>query len=1116
MSSHAEREVEWFDRIRASPCVDRIVALCRGTPTKASIALVGAAGSSISVLVAALASRIDAPILFVTAHRDDADDAAAEIGGRRVGGVPISCSLFPALESSFAGQEVAEQFGERVAVLRMLDTGASPRVIVAPVTALMQGVPAAADMHSVVRRIRVGERVQREALLEWLVQSGYERMATIETPGSFAVRGGILDIFPVGAMVPIRIDTFGEEIEGIFEVDLATQATDRKIDSVDLVRAGGLFDPAHVEPIAGRLDPRTILVLCETVEIAEQSRGYQDRLSDGRGVVPWPDTLRQLHAVCARTVEAGVLVQAATPNLLVPVPVATVEPFPERLTSAIESLLQLSLTHSTVVLCETAGDESRARELVESQWKETPSARTRAGCSTAPLRIEQGHLHRGFHWDSNGPSPIAVVPWHEVLNRFGVRRRSVAAPVVGAQRARDAFLFFEPGDYVVHRDHGIAKYHGLKQLPDRDRTSASDEEYLTLEYHGGALLHVPASKVSLVQRYVGAGAAKPALSALGGRRWKKQKDDVAEAVRDLAGELIRVQAVRESTQGIAHPPDTQWQSEFEGEFPFVETEDQVASIAATKRDMERPRPMDRLICGDVGFGKTEIALRAAFKCVDSGRQVALLVPTTVLAEQHERTFRARLRAYPFVVEGVSRFKSDKEVRDILDRLARGEVDIVIGTHRLLSADVRFRDLGLVVIDEEQRFGVEHKQRFFEFRLTADVLTLSATPIPRTLHMAMLGLRDISSLTTPPPDRRAIMTEVIPWNRERLAGAIKRELAREGQIFWVHNRVHDIQSAADEVRKLAPDARLVVGHGQMADGELEQVMRTFMRREADILVSTTIIESGIDIATANTMIIDDAHRFGLSELHQLRGRVGRSNHRAYCYLLLPEDRPVAPEAMKRLRALEDYSMLGAGFRIAVRDLELRGAGNLLGAEQSGHIAAVGYELYCKLLDQSVQALRSQPQIVPIDTIVDIGLLGSVPKAYVPSDRRRLETYRRLSDAASPEELSKVIKDIVSAYGDAPSVTVSLFLLCEIRLLCTLLGIRGLSRRESDIIFRCEDPNSIHKLLRGASGSVRTVGEKDAQGVTEVFWRPGTELNASATLAKEVLRRLSRVQSLPPRL
>ncbi len=1087
-------DMDWFQRICTSKALDRVTQLLHDRSDRLPLALRGSAGSSSTVVAGAIAVRVGAPIVFVTAHRDEAEEAVAELTS-----LGVSCAHFPALESSFAGQEVAEQLCERVRVLRQLDSHAPPAVLVAPVTALMQGVPAAAEMGSVILTISQGAQLSREALLNWLAQAGYERMSSAEAPGSFAVRGGILDIFPVGAIAPVRVDALGDEIERIFEIDLSTQASDRQIESVDLIRAGGLFDAARVEPIASRLDAKAILIISEGAEISEQARGYQDRLSDGQGVVPWPDTLRELHARCARTIELSGSVQIADESRGVQLPVAALGGFSEALPTAMDELAQLAASHSTTVVCETAGDLSRAGELI-------PASATAAG-----LIIEARHLHRGFVWTEQAPASLAIVPWHEVLNRFGARRRVIATTHVGAGRSRDAFLFFEPGDYVVHRDHGIAKYHGLTQLAQRDRPSASDEEYLTLEYHGGALLHVPASKVSLVQRYVGAGSIRPALSALGGRRWKKQKEDVEEAVRDLAGELIRVQAVRESTAGIAYPIDSKWQGEFEAEFPFVETDDQVTAIAAAKRDMQKSRPMDRLVCGDVGFGKTEIALRAAFKAVDGGRQVAMLVPTTVLAEQHERTFRDRLRAYPFVVEGVSRFKSDGEVREVLDRLAKGSVDIIIGTHRLLSKDVRFHDLGLVVIDEEQRFGVEHKQRLFEFRLTADVLTLSATPIPRTLHMAMLGLRDISSLTTPPPDRRAIVTEVMPFNAERLAGAIRRELAREGQVFWVHNRVHDIESAADVVRKLAPDARIVIGHGQMGDGELEQVMRTFMRREADILVSTTIIESGIDIATANTMVIDDAHRFGLSELHQLRGRVGRSSHRAYCYLLLPQDRAVAPDAMKRLRAIEDYSMLGAGFRIAVRDLEIRGAGNLLGSEQSGHIAAVGYELYCKMLDQSVREMRCEPQVVPLDTLVDIGLVGSIPKSFVVSDRRRLEAYRRVADASTAADLALAFREIETAYGQPPQMSSDFFLLTEIRLLCTLLSIRSLLRRESDVIFRTHDAPSVHSILRGTKGTVRTVGVADAQGLIDVYWRPTPELQPVAPLAKDVVARLRRAHA-----
>lgn len=1081
--------MEWFDAIRNSHCLESIVDKVEQLPSKASLTLTPSAGSSSTMIAGALARRLGKPLLLVVGHRDEADEAHAELSA-----LGIDAQIFPALESTVDGAEEREQFAQRIRVLRLLDSAAPPEVVIAQVTSLMQGVPAMADMSSVAMTITKGQTIARDALTKWLVHAGYERMATAESPGSFAIRGGITDIFPAGTITPLRLDSFGDQIERIFEVDLRTQATDREIQSADIVRAGDLFDHERVTSVAKRLSSSTILFLSEPSEIHEQARGYQDRLIDARGITPWKDAVKELHLHCARTIEAGVMVQSASSSSFVELPVKVLDAFPEALPAALDALSQLAQHGRVHILCSTPGELARAKELLAAQH------------GAQNINASELHLHRGFCWEGTQ----WIVPWHEVLNRFGARRSAPSPSAAADSKARDAFLFFEPGDFVVHRDHGIAKYHGLCQLPaEQTKAGSTDEEYLTLEFQGNSILHVPASKVSLVQRYVGAGSMRPTTSTLGGRRWKKQKEEVEDAVKDLAGEMMRVQAVRESTPGIAYPADSQWQLKFEAEFPFQETPDQLASITSTKRDMQKPRPMDRLICGDVGFGKTEVAIRAAFKAVDSGKQVAILVPTTVLAEQHERTFRERMRAYPIVVESVSRFKGEKEVREVLDQLAIGKVDVIIGTHRLLSADVRFHELGMVIIDEEQRFGVEHKQRLLGFRMTADVLTLSATPIPRTLHMAMLGLRDISSLTTPPPDRRAIVTEVMPWSPDRLGAAIRRELAREGQVFWVHNRVHDIDEAADAVRRLAPDARIAIGHGQMGEGELEQVMRTFMRREADILVSTTIIESGIDIPTANTMIIDDAHRFGLSELHQLRGRVGRSSHRAYCYLLLPTGKPVAADGMKRLRALEDYSMLGAGFRIAVRDLEIRGAGNLLGSEQSGHIAAVGYEMYCQMLDRTVRELRMEPQLTPIDTLIDIGLSGAISRAYIPSDRRRLEAYRRLADAIDVNALDRVVSDLRGAYGDLPHATVQLVDLTRLRLLATLMGIRSIMRRDADVIFHSPDPDAIHRMFRGDRGSVRTVGVVDPSGMIDVYWRPVAKQQTVGAISAELLKRMGRV-------
>jgi transcription-repair coupling factor (superfamily II helicase) len=545
---------------------------------------------------------------------------------------------------------------------------------------------------------------------------------------------------------------------------------------------------------------------------------------------------------------------------------------------------------------------------------------------------------------------------------------------------------------------------------------------------------------------------------------------------DMAAEMLQIQAAREAQPGVPFPADTQWQKEFEAEFPYEPTEDQVVAADEIKKDMTKPRPMDRLLCGDVGYGKTELAMRAAFKAAEFGKQVAVLVPTTVLAEQHERSFRERMVNYPFHVESISRFKGGKEQKETIRRTAAGEVDILIGTHRLLSNDVKFSDLGLVVIDEEQRFGVTHKERLKQMRRTVDVLTMSATPIPRTLHMSMLGLRDISSLTTAPQDRRSIVTEVIAYDKQRIQQAIVRELNREGQIYFVHNRVYNIAEVADEILKLVPDARIIIGHGQMAEGELEDVMMKFIRHEADILVCTTIIESGLDIPNANTIFINQADRFGLSELHQLRGRVGRYKNRAYCYLLLPSDRPVTPVAAKRLKAIEEYSHLGAGFKIAMRDLEIRGAGNILGPEQSGHIATVGYEMYCQLLEEATRQLKNEPKPTKPEAHVDIGVSALVPKQWIAADRQRMDVYRRLSRCTSLEMLNMLEQDLKDAFGEPPRPAVILMALTELRLLAGIFGIESIIKKEPDVILTVRDASRAQAGLIGSPGRLTVLDEK----------------------------------------
>ncbi|MFO0858923.1 MAG: transcription-repair coupling factor [Phycisphaerales bacterium] len=1090
----------------------------------------GSSGSSASFVAAAVAGRLKRPVVLVCAHVDDADETLDELRS-----LEQTALRLPALESlPGEGAAVPDALAERLAVVREALALARDQaaVVVAPVQSLMQGVHPPGRLERVSRVVQKDEQVGLAALAQWLDSAGYGRVEAIEEAGDFAVRGGIVDIFPAGdSASPVRLDFFGDQVDRINEIDLDTMGVDRAIDRIHLVAADvKLALPGDDAVNFLDLLPReAVALLHETMEVVEQARGYYERLSDSKGFFGPPAVLKVLesrfHAIAEiNQFSAG----AGAADTRIELPVRALDAFDREANQAVRELIDLAskpTLASVEVCCQNEGEEQRFKELLASADAKPARA----------IHASVRYVHRGFLWGET--EPLALVPYHELLNRFTVRRKATR---LRTGRALDTFLDFQPGDFVVHQDHGIARFTGLTQQRPREITKRADaalanmegrkvkepelEEFLTLEFAGNAKLHVPATQIDLVQKYVGGFGGKPTLSTLGGQRWKGQKERTSESVKDLAAEMMRVRAARESMPGVAYPGDTPWQNEFEDEFPYEETEDQLSALKLIKQDMAKHRPMDRLICGDVGFGKTELAIRAAFKAVEFGKQVAVLVPTTVLAEQHERTFRQRFAGYPFKVESLSRFKTDAEAKEILQKVKKGQVDVVIGTHRILSKDVEFADLGLVIIDEEQRFGVEHKESLLRLRLTVDVLTLSATPIPRTLHMAMLGIRDISSLTTPPLDRRAIVTEVIPYNERRIQQAIARELSREGQIFFVHNRVHDIKSVADDVQRLAPEAKILIGHGQMNPHELEQVMLKFMRGPskdggADILVSTTIIESGIDIPTANTMIINDADRFGLAELHQLRGRVGRSKNRGYCYLLLPPERSVKDIARKRLRAIEQYSMLGAGFKIAMRDLEIRGAGNILGAEQSGHIAAVGYDMYCRLLEDAVHELKNEkPPEKPSTVSIEIGLSASIPRPYIPSDQRRLEAYRRIATAATREQLEQVKADLVSAYGDPPKQVHRLLFLAELRVAAVALGVKSVSVREKDVIFKvthakdlaerlARTPPELAKAGKALQVSVTVLPAPKGQDLAEVYFRPPEKYLEPETLLSVLRKRMT---------
>jgi len=698
------------------------------------------------------------------------------------------------------------------------------------------------------------------------------------------------------------------------------------------------------------------------------------------------------------------------------------------------------------------GEEERLRQLLRD-----------AGVGESAIDMRRGRLTTGFAFEEAG---LACLSNHEIFNRYRVRRpssrRAEARPI-------DSLLELERGDTVVHLTHGIGRFLGIEKLVREGR----EQDFVALEYQGGSKLFVPVANIDLIQKYVGGTDAAPPLHVLGGGKWSADKLRAEESVRKLALEMLRVQALRGMELGIAYPPDTDWQRAFEASFPYEDTEDQTAVTAAIKRDMETPRPMDRLVCGDVGYGKTELAMRAAFKAATAGKQVAVLVPTTVLAQQHYQTFTERMRDYPLAIEVVSRFKSKAEQRRILAAAAGGRVDVLIGTHRIVQADVKFKDLGLVIIDEEQRFGVEHKEMLKRLRATVDVLTLTATPIPRTLHMSLLGIRDISSLATPPRDRIAIRTEVLPHDERRIREAILEELDRGGQIYFVHNRVYSIDGVRKFLERIVPEASFGVAHGQMDEHELEANMIAFLEKKIDVLVATTIIESGLDIPNVNTILIDNADQFGLADLHQLRGRVGRYKVQARCLLLLPRDRSIVPQARKRLKAIEEFSDLGSGFRIAMRDLEIRGVGNLLGREQHGHIAAVGYDLYLKMLEKEAKKQRKEVVEDLPETGVDLGLEAHIPASYIAELPSRVEAYRKV---VGSDDLDAAREELADRYGPPPEPVETFLKLVRVKRLAGGWRLTSVALGRGFVVAIYLDRERAKKLAARHPHEIRIVDDK----------------------------------------
>lgn len=1059
-------------------------------------AIDGAWGSSAALSIAALANEAPPTLLIVIAHPGDLDAWAGDLR-TFVGDQPV---IYPALDD-LPGERprLDAATGARLRLIQQLVSGEPPRLLLTTTQALMQPVPARSELAARGRVLRTGESLDVDELSAWLVEHGYKRVDAVEMPAEFSRRGGIFDVYSPDADAPFRLELFGDEVESIRQFAADTQRSLGELNSANVLafstparrgseaRAGshaaasGWSDRGHFSEY---LPPGAWVVLVEPDDLRTQGAAFLDRVSDPAGLFSVPGTLRQLLQFPSVTVAALPTSSVETTWHL---RVESVERFSGNVQRVRDELDGVAADGQVFVVCHNDAECKRLGEVL-SAGRLAQSDR---------LRLLRGHVRAGFRLIESG---VVMLGSHELFHR---EDPATAAPGGVSQpprrkvesRAIDSFLDLTEGDLVVHVSQGIARFRGMVMLERGDQSHDRDgaaprplprgrgsevarEEHLLLEFRGGVHVYVPASKIDLVQKYVGGSKTEPELSKFGGTGWARRKERVEAAVHDLAAEMLQLQAVRAAQAGLAFPPDSDWQREFEASFPYRETPDQLTSLREIKTDMERSRPMDRLLCGDVGYGKTELAVRAAFKAIDNGKQVAVLVPTTVLAEQHLRTFSARLSEYPFMVEGLSRFKSPSEQKRTLQRVAAGEVDVIIGTHRLVSEDVRFKDLGLVIIDEEQRFGVEHKERLKRLRAMVDVLTLTATPIPRTLHLALLGIRDISNLETPPPERLPVETRITRFDRPLIRQAILRELNREGQVYFVHNRVQDIHATASEVRSIVPEAKVVVAHGQQTADELEQAMVAFVQRHADVLVATTIIESGLDIPNANTIFIDEADRYGLADLHQLRGRVGRHKNRAYAYLLLSPDRTVTPEASRRLKAIEEFTELGAGFKIALRDLEIRGAGNILGAQQSGHIAAVGYEMYCQLLENSVRQLKQLPAKTPLDVNIDLPWPAYLPHDYVPGAKQRLEVYRRLARVRDAVKLDDFRQELRDRYGPPPETAEWLLRQAELRILATKWGVTNIHRIAKDVVLTYRSKRLMQKLAERADERFRIVDEKSA--------------------------------------
>ncbi|HYC58192.1 MAG TPA: transcription-repair coupling factor [Thermoanaerobaculia bacterium] len=1084
----------------------------------------GATVEARALLIAALQDSHRRRVAVITPG--DAGLADFETALRLFHRDPQCVSVYPAPSLS-PYQDVAPSLGvvrEEIRALGMLIDGAA-ELLVVPTRALFQRLPRPDDFRSRIVRLAEGEELDMRALLESLVENGFVRTDLVGEAGEFAFRGGILDLFPPNTHQAVRIELFGDTIDSLRWLDVDTQRSEdasgpvtvypmtqfpitretrqklaRRIsldfmdphfkrdvhEKIEKLQESGTFPGVeHYVPVAG--DSVTFadyirdwdLILIEPDQITTTISKYETLLRNeydaaaekGRAVypaeklvAPGPDVLGfigtaplALSDVHIATKEREELRINTSPtdrynnrlsdfpaDVLRNAPLSQPSPSPGG-----EGWLRGA--NEQLFFCATKG----GREKIERLLKEfdVPFVENRLGAGD--LAVTAGHIGRGFIFHD-----LNLTAYSE----WDLFEPPTSTRVGGRKRKSEAFVSdlrdLKTGDYIVHVDHGVGRFLGLQRIPFGD----TEREVMQIEYSGGGKLLMPMENLNLIQRFTAGEEAQPKLDKLGGTTWARTKASVKKAMRDMADELLKLYATRQMVHGHAFGKDSPWQFDFEDAFEFDETEDQLSAIEDVKSDMESRKPMDRLLCGDVGYGKTEVAMRAAFKAVMDGKQVAVLAPTTVLTFQHYRTFLRRFASFPVTIELLTRYYSAKELKEILKKVEIGEIDVVVGTHRLLSKDVTWKDLGLVVIDEEQRFGVAQKERLKSIKKSVDVLAMSATPIPRTLHMSLVGIRDISVIETPPKDRLAIQTAVVPYDGDFIREAIEFEVGRGGQVFFVHNRVESIYNMKEYLENLVPGLRVIVGHGQMDERELEKAMLAFINREYDVLLATTIIENGIDIPACNTILINHAERFGLSQLYQLRGRVGRSDRLAFCYLLVPSDRILSSDARKRLAAIQEFSDLGAGFRIAARDLEIRGAGNILGGEQSGQIAAVGFEMYTKLLEETIREMKGERIEEEVETSMNLGVDIYIPRDYISEENLRMTFYKKIASASTEDRLNDIRNEMRDRFGALPENVENLFHFVRVKWYAKHLGVLSIVREGARGVIKLTphakiDPNKL---------------------------------------------------------